>query len=55
MQDPVAVEVCDGRRELEQQRFDFRGEEGLRHGFLERFEIVFDEFEDDEYAAMEIC
>lgn len=40
VQDPVGVQVGHARRELQQQRFDLRGEEGFGHVFEERLEVV---------------
>lgn len=53
MQYPVAVQVLDGGRELEQQGLDLRGEEWFGHVFLEGFEVVFEEVHDQEYTGLE--
>lgn len=50
VEDPVVVEVGDARGELEEEGFDFGGEEGLGHVFEDGLEVVFDEFENEEDA-----
>jgi hypothetical protein len=54
MEDPVVMEVGDTGRELEEEGFYFGGEEGLGHVFKDGFEVVFDEFEDEEDAGRRV-
>lgn len=51
MEDVVFVQVGDAGGELEEEAFDFGGEEGFGHVVEDGFEVVFDEFEDDEDGA----
>lgn len=53
VQDPIGVQVVDRGGELEEKGLDLRGEEGLLHFFLQRFEVVFDEIHDKEDAGLE--
>ena len=51
MEDVVGVEVGEAGGELEEEGLDFGGEEGGRLGLEEGFEVVFEEFEDEEDAG----
>ena len=53
MQNPVVVEEVYRRSELEEEGFSFRREEGLRHVFLEGFEVVLEEIHDEEDAGLD--
>ena len=46
VEDPVGVEVGDGGKELEEEGFHFRLEEGLVHVCEEGLEVVLDEVHD---------
>lgn len=51
VEDVVFVEVGDARGELEEEALDFGGEEGFGHVVEDGFEVVLDEFEDEEDGA----
>lgn len=53
MYNPIAMQVFNGSRELEEQGFDFGGEKRFEHIFLKRFEVVLDEIHDEEYTGLE--
>lgn len=48
VQDPVVVQISDTAGELEEECLDLGGEERLGHVFEDGFEVVFEEFEDEE-------
>lgn len=45
------MKIGDTRGELREESLDFAGEERLRHVFEDGFEVMFEEFEDEEDAA----
>ena len=52
VEDVVVVEVGEAGCELEEEAFDFRGEERFGHVVEDGFEVVFHEFENEEDRAM---
>ena len=53
VQNPVGMAVCDGRQELEHERFDFGLQEWGGHEGEERSQVVLDEVHHDEHPVVE--